>query len=252
MKPIHFLQAKWIASTLLVFVASGICARLGIWQMDRLAQRRAFNAAVTDALAGPELDLPADEAPQEYQRVRVRGTYDYDHQLALRNQAQGGEYGFHLVTPLMLVSDNREATPVAVLIDRGWIPADDNANPENWRRYDVPPPVDIEGVVRMGQPSIVTLSNDFSESPESDPAPRFVRFIEPQTVAAELPYELLPYYVQADASPGSVQLPVAQPTLPDLSEGPHLSYAIQWFGFSVAILVGYGLHVRKQEAGMHG
>ena len=48
---------KWLLTTLLVFVASAVCIRLGIWQLDRLHQRRIFNAQVESMRAAEALDL---------------------------------------------------------------------------------------------------------------------------------------------------------------------------------------------------
>ena len=116
----------WLITTLLVFLGSAICIRLGIWQLDRLKQRRAFNAQVISMRAEELLDLnqnlPADISAMEWRAVTVTGEYDFENQVALRNQYNGDQYGYHLITPLLFSGG-------AVLVDRGWIPADGNAAP---------------------------------------------------------------------------------------------------------------------------
>jgi len=43
--------------------------------------------------------------------------------------------------------------------------------------------------------------------------------------------------------PGLIRWPI-----PELSDGPHLSYAIQWFSFAVIIVVGAAALARKRAA----
>ena len=107
---------RWIFTTLLVVVATLVLIRLGFWQLDRLAGRRAFNAQVTSALAMPALNLnqnlPDNLETMEWRAVRVTGTYYFDHQFALRNRYHQDQLGYHLITPLLF-------SGTAVLVDRG-------------------------------------------------------------------------------------------------------------------------------------
>src|SRR5690242_12910085 len=123
---LKMFQPKWLLATLLVLAGTALCIRLGIWQLDRLQQRRAFNAEFESARAQPALDLnqeqPDNLPSMEWRAVKVTGEYDFSNQVALRNQYNDNQYGYHLLTPLQF--DGK-----AVLVDRGWIPADGNANP---------------------------------------------------------------------------------------------------------------------------
>jgi len=96
----------WL-TTLLVIFAVAIMVRLGIWQLDRLEQRRAFNARVQAQLAQPPLILNNETLrhklfDMEYRTVIVQGEYDFANQVALRNQAYQNRWGVHLLTPLKL------------------------------------------------------------------------------------------------------------------------------------------------------
>src|SRR5512141_1932744 len=119
-------QRKWLITTLLVFAGTALCIRLGIWQLDRLQQRRAFNAQFEAAQAEAALDLnqelPSDISEMEWRSVKVTGKYDFANQVALRNQYNGDQYGYHLLTPLRFNEGS-------VLVDRGWIPAESNSAP---------------------------------------------------------------------------------------------------------------------------
>jgi surfeit locus 1 family protein len=67
-------------------------------------------------------------------------------------------------------------------------------------------------------------------------------------IAGQLPYRLLPAYVQKAPDPARAELPY--PHLPelDLTEGPHVSYALQWFAFAAVLLFGYPFFIRKRES----
>jgi len=78
---------------------------------------------------------------------------------------------------------------------------------------------------------------------------RLLTVTEPDaaTIAPELPAPVLPLVAQLQTQDPSQagDLPRVVPP-PELSEGPHFSYAIQWFTFATIALVGYGLLVRRE------
>jgi len=125
----YFSRTWWFA-TLFVFLGTALCIRLGIWQLDRLEQRREFNAQVISMRAMLTLDLNAENADavetMEWRAVSVTGEYDFENQIAIRNQYYGNEYGYHLMTPLLF-------NGAAVFVDRGWVPADGNSAPQDWQ-----------------------------------------------------------------------------------------------------------------------
>jgi surfeit locus 1 family protein len=145
---LKMFHREWLLTTLLVFLGTALCIRLGIWQLDRLESRRAFNAQVESMRALSPLDLSQEGtdsiADMEWRSVKVTGEYDFENQIALRNQYYGDQYGYHLWTPLLF-------DRTAVLVDRGWIPAECNSGPSDWRKYDEPGIVNIEGQIRLGQ-----------------------------------------------------------------------------------------------------
>jgi surfeit locus 1 family protein len=240
-----------ILATVLVIAASAVCARLGIWQLDRLSQRRAFNQRVTTVREMPELTLPSSEPllNQEYRSVHASGTYDFGDQIAIRNQFHNGEYGFHLVTPLML--DGGQSTDGAlrqvVLVDRGWIPAAGNGSSADWSKYDVSGDVSVEGVVRLSElpPSFAGLAEP---TPSADQGTvDFWTVIDIARLQKQIGYPVLPIYVQQISPAHAGEPPIPEPLTLDLSQGPHLGYAIQWFGFAALFAIGYPLYVRRQE-----
>ncbi len=235
---------QWWWTTLLVIAAIGVMARLGVWQLDRLAQRRAVNARVSAQLAQPALTLTgdalaADLTSMEYRSVIVSGAYDFSQQVALRNQAWNDgqatpRVGIHLLTPLVIAGADQ-----AAIVDRGWIPLE-QAAPEAWSKFDEPGTVEVKGVIRLSHSRA-----DFGSV--SDPAGylREWNLVNLPRIGEQISRPLLPVYIQQSPAPSWRALPYrTQPEL-DLSEGPHFGYAVQWFVFAAMLGIGYTFYVRQ-------
>ena len=213
---------------------------MGIWQLDRLEQRRAFNTQVENMRAVESLDLnqnlPADISAMEWRAVTVTGEYDFENQVALRNQYNGDQYGYHLITPLLFSGE-------AVLVDRGWIPADGNAAPSDWNKYDEMGQVTVTGQIRLGQEKPA-----FGGVADADTGHLDIwNNLNVVRISEQSPYPILPVYVQPNIVENDSVPPI--PFQPDveLTEGPHFGYALQWFAFATILFVGYPFFLRKQE-----
>jgi surfeit locus 1 family protein len=234
---------KWLLTTLLVFAGTAVCIRLGIWQLDRLEQRRAFNHQVETMRAAELLDLnitlPADISSMEWRAVTVTGKYDFENQVALRNQYNEGIYGFHLITPLLFDGG-------AVLVDRGWIPAESDSVPADWRVYDEDPDVTITGQIRLGQgkPSFGGVADAL---PMDGTKLNVWNNLDVEKMSTQMPYPILEVFIQPNADARDAEPPIPyQPTI-ELTEGPHFGYALQWFTFATILFVGYPFFLRKQD-----
>lgn len=242
---LKMFQRKWLLTTLLVFLGTALCIRLGIWQLDRLESRRAFNAQVESMRALSPLDLNQAAtnsiSGMEWRSVKVAGEYDFENQIALRNQYYGDQYGYHLWTPLLF-------DKTAVLVDRGWIPADGNSAPADWRKYDEPGLVILSGQIRRGQTK-PALSGVADALPENGARLEVWNNGDVERITDQLPYSALPVYIQPNPDAADVEPPIPfQPTI-ELTEGPHFGYALQWFTFASILFIGYPFYLRKQETG---
>lgn len=243
-------QRKWLFTTLLVLAGTALCIRLGIWQLDRLEQRRAFNTQVQSAWDQPTLDLnrelPADIAEMEWRSVQVAGEYDFENQIALRNRYYNTEYGYHLLTPLRFGSSTGSGQ-AAVLVDRGWIPAEGNAVASDWRRYDEPGTVNVSGQIRLGQtkPAFGGVADPL---PENGAVLEMWNNADLKRIANQMPYPILPVYIQPDPDESDTVPPIPFQPHVELTEGSHFGYALQWFTFATILFVGYPFFLRKQEA----
>jgi surfeit locus 1 family protein len=242
---LKIFQRKWIFTTLLVLVGTALCIRLGIWQLDRLAQRRAFNTQVETERARPVLDLnqqaPESIAEMEWRHVKVTGQYDFANQVALRNQYNGDQLGYHLLTPLHFGG-------TTVLVDRGWIPADGNSAARDWRKYDEPGTVTVSGQIRLGQTKPI-FGGVADRLPENGARLEIWNNADITQIASQMPYLILPVYIQPKPDPNDMQPPIPFQPEVDLSEGPHMGYAVQWFSFAALLFIGYPFFLKKQEAG---
>jgi len=191
-------------------VAAG-CISAGIWQLDRLAGRRARNAVLAARLALPPLEvrrgLSADSARQR--RVTARGVYDFAAERTWPGRSFEGTPGVALMTPLRL-DDGAE-----VLVDRGWVFSPDAFHVDHslYREPDTALVTGIAMVPPRGRGDV-----DVSG--------------------------FLPFVIQLEGRDPAGGLPRRWPP-PVLDNGPHLSYAIQWFSFALIALVGTAVMIRK-------
>jgi len=238
---------RWWWVTLVVLALMAVLARLGIWQLDRLAQRREANAQLLAAIESAPIDLNARYAefsqlvPDDVgsdlanRDVIVSGSYDYAAQRILKLQSWQGQAGVHLITPFVL-----DGTNVAVLVDRGWIP--DREYEAGHTFADEPGARTIDGYVALTE----TISRRTADSvvPVS-PGVELFR-VDVAALDEELPLELLPFYIRLTPAEGvQTELPFAAAKEVDLSEGPHLGYAMQWFIFSLGLGIAYVVFVNR-------
>ncbi len=237
------VQRKWLLATLLVLFGIALCVRLGIWQLDRLDGRRAFNTQVETMRSLPALDLNQEGFDSidemEWRAVQVSGMYDFENQIAIRNQVHDNQYGYHLLTPLLFMGK-------AVLVDRGWIRADVNSTPADWRKYDETGEVNVTGQIRLGQAKPV-FGGVADTLPQNGARLEIWNNADITRIATQLPYPILPVYIQPNPVAGDTEPPIPfQPEI-ELTEGPHFGYALQWFTFATILFLGYPFYLRKQE-----
>jgi surfeit locus 1 family protein len=241
-KPPLSLSVASVVATILVLVVAGVCIRLGFWQLGRLQQRRESNTAIAARLVLPVIDIsatPHDTAALLYRRVRIAGALDTTHAFALAGRSYRGMPGVYVFTPLTPAGGG-----TALLINRGWMPSADATS------------------VNLGEVAVASekLSGVVLPFPPADnradgpPGFRRVLFRLNDGILPRFPYRVLSAYVQAVPEPGAPENPRRLPP-PELDDGPHLGYAIQWFCFALIALVGWTLiasrsgSVRREREG---
>jgi surfeit locus 1 family protein len=219
-----------IIAAVISLAMAALFARLGVWQVHRLHERRALNAELVSRMSLPPTtvdDLPADTALAAYRLVKVSGRYDYAHQIILTARSRDGAPGVYIVTPLIPDSGG-----TAVLVNRGFVYSPDAATISIPTWYE-PEHATVEGYVR---PVPVRESND----PRAQSNPMAWRDLDSALIASSIPYPVARMYV-VNLTPGDRSLGApTRLTTPSLDEGSHKSYAIQWFSFAAIALYGVG------------
>lgn len=250
---LRLFHRRWLLTTLLVLLGTAVCVRLGIWQLDRLEGRRAENAQFRSMRALPPLNLNEEAADaitqMEWRSVEVTGEYDFENQVAVRNQYYGNQFGYHLLTPLLFTAQSGSGeSRLAVLVDRGWIPAEGNSDPADWRQYDETGVVSLSGQIRLGQAK-PALGGVADALPANGDRLEIWNNGDVAHMAGQLPYPALSVYIQPEVSAGDTEPPIPFQREFEPTEGPHFGYALQWFTFAVILFVGYPFYVRKQDLG---
>jgi len=237
------LTPRWVFATLLVIAAVAVMVRLGIWQLDRLEQRRAVNAQARRMAALPALNLnqewnTANLASMNGRAATVTGTYAPEEEVLLRNQAWNDLPGYHLLTPLRI-----EGSEAVVLVNRGWIPLEEGG--QSLAKYVEPGTVMVSGWIQAGQSEPRRGGRPDPQLAAGQTRLDAWNFVNLERIALQVSGELLPVYLLAAPGEGTALLQRSAPEM-DLSEGPHMGYAVQWFLFASMLGVGYPFYVRNQ------
>lgn len=232
------LSRRWAGFAVFVVVLATICVWLGNWQFSRLDDRQVDNVLAERHLAQDPVPLTdftaASEAralDDEWTRVTATGRYDVGNEFVVKYQTRDLGPGVNVVTPLILDSGD------AVLVDRGWLRTENN----NDAVEDIPAPptgtVEIEGWVRL---------NSTAKDSAITPTEGTVRAISSAGAAGSVPHDLFDGYLNLrDQSPASAEPLVPEPD-PDLGQGPHFFYGLQWFFFGLLALFGLFFFARAE------
>lgn len=230
---------SWRAAVVLVatLLMVALTARLGLWQLDRAGQKTQLQQALDQrgrwpALQQDALPLSTSEAQTNYHRpVRVQGRWAHEATVYLENRQMKGRPGFFVLTPLLL--DTANSSSRAVLVQRGWLPRDNN---DRTRLPPVPTPTGAVQVQGLMAPPPARLF-EF----EATSGGRIRQNLDVAAYAIETGLPLLPYTVvqtvseQADADGLQRDWPA-----PAVDVHKHHGYAFQWFSLSTLLT---GLYV---------
>jgi surfeit locus 1 family protein len=232
--PIRF-SPSW-PMTLVTVVLLVAFVGLGRWQWQRGEAKQAVWAEYERRAAAADLGTRDPDRLDRFAHVRMTGRFDTAHQFVLDNRSHAGRPGYEVLTPFMSDAGTR------LLVNRGWIPF-------TGRRDQLP-----DTAFEAAAP--VTLTGYLDELPASGLASGRA----PPPAGAEWPkLTSFPAHAELEAALGekiSRRILLLAPDSPDgylrewkppgLAPTRHLSYAIQWWGFAVVLLVIYfGLNFRK-------
>lgn len=201
------------------------CLWAAQWQYHRGADRHARNAMIEAHIALSPIPLElARTTPKkfEWRSVETSGVFDSTHQILLRNRYSEGTYGFEVLT-LFTSSDNQR-----FWVDRGWVQAGKSAT--------TPPQV---SVVPNGNVVIRGRLRLDSSLPQGS---FFALPTSGQTLVRELNAQSRlhteNFYIDLIDGSDSLLTPSVTAQLPELSDGPHMAYALQWLFFAGLVVYG--------------
>lgn len=238
-----------IGFSIVAIVLAAIFSSLGVWQLRRLSERRVQNATLSSRRFNVPIELAAigaDTGSARFRRVRVSGAYDYAREFALTLRTRNGSPGLDIITPV-----SRPGTDTLVLVNRGWIYAPDGmtADISKWHEGDS---VNSIGFVE-------TFSPGPKYAARSPGKRRAYRWLDRATIEGDLRRPIAPFYVVL-APDSETGYAMPRPTLASerrvretpprveprgLDEGPHKSYAIQWFSFAAISIFGLIFFLRR-------
>jgi len=226
---------RWIILHLIVAILVVVMVNLAFWQIDRLHQRQDFNAIIAARIpvaSAPLEDVLAkypNPTDAEWYRVIATGTYLRDEDISVVNVTQNGQAGHDAMTPLLLDNDQ------ILLVNRGFLPLE----------MDIPQTpsgrITIEGRLRV---SAVRRTGAVSDPSTGEL--REVQRIDISRLAPQLPNKPVAMYVELLNSQPADSDTLSRIADPVFSNGPHLSYAVQWFLFTGCAIVGWIIAVRRE------
>jgi len=233
-----FRTRPTLSATLAALAAFLVLLGLGTWQLQRLGWKQALIAERLARLAAPPLTLTAEDVSfaddLAHRRVRLTGRFLNDKEMYFGLRAVDGVPGLELLTPLELPGG------VAVVVNRGWVPA---RLKEPERRPETRPdgPVDVLGILRPDNPSPSLFT------PGNDPAVNRWYSYDTRAMADYLGLALAPFVVEASAEPGQRELPIGRSPTVDFANN-HLQYALTWYGLALVLAVIFVLYHRRRDS----
>lgn len=223
------LSRRWVLFAVVVAVLAYAAYWLGGWQFRRLDDRKASNDVVRTnenrqvTPVGDVLRPGSDPSgSDEWRVVSATGTYDTANTVVVRYRNRDGEQGIDVVVPLV-TSDG-----TALLVDRGFLETD----PGGSDRTEVPAPpageVDVTGWVRENGTGDSVAVKDLS-----------TRAVNSEEIGAAIGRPVYGGWVELrseDPEPAQALAPVE---LPELDNGPHFFYGLQWWFFGALAVFGF-------------
>ena len=238
------LRPRWILSHVLIVLLVVTMVNLGFWQLRRLHEKQSHNAAVARneavAVAPIESILKPDDSTSQggrlaFRRTTATGTYDTANEVIVRARSLNERPGVWVASPLRLPDGT------GVIVVRGFLPSQGTLQAVPAPAEPPSGTVTVQGLVQETQTRGLIGPTD----PEGVRLTDIAR-VDVERLQQQVPYHLYPVWVQLTSS--SPAQAGTEPELlppPVLDEGPHFSYAVQWFIFSTIAVIGYPLILRR-------
>ena len=228
--PISLLQS-FVA---LLLIAA--CLFAAQWQFSRGSNQSANNKIIAANLDLPSLNIQdienLDPVANQWRKITLQGKFSMSNQELVRNRYYEGKFGFEVLT--LFATTNGEN----FWVDRGWVAAGPNAAT----------PPDVEQVT--GESIEITArirSENLSRQLQGSFFVTRTTSERPESIAKLQGIDANEYYLDLLGSPDGKVRPLTEIELPELSNGPHYAYGIQWLAFALLALIGRFLIFREAK-----
>ena len=228
--PVSLLQT--LVALLLIFG----CLFAAQWQFDRGASQASTNKIIAQNFELPALAITEieklDPVANQWRSIVINGSFSPNNQELIRNRYHEGKFGFEVLTLF------RSDSGVNFWVNRGWVAAGPNAatpptiTPVIEGDVEITTRIRSENLSRQLQGSFF-VTRTASEKPES--------MTKLQGIDAK------PYYLDLLPSANGKIMPLTDIELPELTNGPHYAYALQWLAFAALALIGRILFFREAK-----
>ena len=217
--------------TLIALLLVLLCLWAAQWQYHRGVDRHARNNLIVEQSRLPEVrlsELTGNIDSFEWRQITIQGSFDDQNQILLRNRYSEGVYGFEQLTLF-------EFNARKIWVDRGWIKAGSNATIPPQLQKTNENIVNITGRLRLDsslpQGKFFAVSNNAQRDLVSQ-------------LDARKGIQTEDFYVDLISVSDASMNPDVAVELPELSDGPHMAYALQWIFFAALTIYGRRL-IRK-------
>jgi surfeit locus 1 family protein len=218
-------EAWPIFKSLIALLLLVLCIWGAQWQYQRGVDRHARNTVIEERIAKPAIELSkvtGNLPDYEWQQVTTSGTFSTDKQILLRNRYNDGKYGYEVLT-YFTTQDQKN-----LWVDRGWVQAGATAT--------TPP------VVTPVPAGTVTISGRLRLDSSLPRGSFFALPGKGQGLVSELNAQSQlnteKFYIDLLSGSDKSLTPTVSAQLPELSDGPHMAYALQWLFFGGLMIYG--------------
>jgi len=218
--------------TLFVIALLGVLLFLGNWQFHRYKIKTSIQNDYKQKLHKTALSykesLKKSNDTIQFQNIRIKGHFDYQHAIYLDNKTHEHHVGYHVLTPFV----SSENLP-SVLINRGWI-----SRGKDRRQLPVIKPV--KGVVAIKGQIILPSKKPFHLGKQENNLggwPWRIQYIDLDQISKALNKNIAPFIIEIDKN--SKYSFIIDSQVAYLTPERHLGYAVQWYSLALVLLIAY-------------
>jgi cytochrome oxidase assembly protein ShyY1 len=212
------------------------CIFAAQWQFDRGSTQSLTNKIIAKNLELSTLAITdiekLDPVANQWRSIVINGSFSQKHQELVRNRYFEGKFGFEVLTLF------KSSSGVNFWVDRGWVAAGPNAATPPIVSRPIEGNVEITARIRSENLSRQLQGSFFVTRAASE---------KPESITRLQGIDAKPYYLDLLPSADGKILPLTKIQLPELTNGPHYAYALQWLAFAALALIGRVLLFRESK-----